>query len=269
MSIIVTGPQNRQRWATVFPREQMMSFTETVHCGQFGHGTVKTVDGLLASVSGMKMQYSQLYVVEAHKSKYVAKVGDVVVGRIVRVKRARWMFSHLPRRFVFRMKRLDEIAMREHLTVGDLVSAEVQQIRTKGKALLHTRNLKYGKLGQGIMVRVCPSLVKPQKAYMHEMLDVGVIIGCNGIVWISAVLCSEFIHLFVHEISFEKRLRMVRLATCIQMLAKNLICIYDVSILSAYTASLCYQVSVILTLLSLKASLFIRSFLLVRRWIRI
>ncbi|KAE9413719.1 hypothetical protein Angca_002856, partial [Angiostrongylus cantonensis] len=229
-----------------------------------GHGTVNTVEGLLASVSGMKMQYSQLYMVEPHKSKYVAKVGDVVVGRIVRVRRAQWMIDikyrlravlhlnniNLPGGELRRKNEEDEIAMREHLAVGDLVSAEVQQIRAGGKAFLHTRNLKYGKLGQGIMVRVCPSLVKPQKAYMHEMLDVGVIIGCNGIIWISAVLCSEakggYCEDISLEVSFEKRLRMVRLATCIRMLAKNLICIYDVSILSAYTASLCYQVSIIL-----------------------
>lgn len=44
--------------------------------------------------------------------------------------------------------------MVKHLSVGDLVSAEVQQIRMRGQVQLHTRNLKYGKLGQGIVVKV-------------------------------------------------------------------------------------------------------------------
>ncbi|KJH42234.1 hypothetical protein DICVIV_11786 [Dictyocaulus viviparus] len=140
----------------------------------------------------------------------------------------------------------DEVAMSEHLVVGDMVSAEVQQVRMRGQVYLHTRNLKYGKLGQGIMIKVFPSLVKPQKEYMHEMFGIGVIIGCNGMIWISSTLSSEANGGYSEDLTLvlpiEKRESMVRLAACIRMLAKSLICIYDVSILSAYSASINYQV---------------------------
>ena len=42
----------------------------------------------------------------------------------------------------------DELAMRSYLQEGDLISAEVQMLYADGAASLHTRSLKYGKLGQ-------------------------------------------------------------------------------------------------------------------------
>jgi exosome complex component RRP4 len=47
---------------------------------------------------------------------------------------------------------------------GDLIiSAEVQNIYNDGSLSLHTRSLKYGKLGKGGMVQVIPSLVRREK----------------------------------------------------------------------------------------------------------
>lgn len=37
--------------------------------------------------------------------------------------------------------------MREYLQEGDLISAEVQSVFTDGTLSLHTRSLKYGKVG--------------------------------------------------------------------------------------------------------------------------
>ena len=44
--------------------------------------------------------------------------------------------------------------MRKYLVEGDLVSAEVQNIYNDGSLSLHTRSLKYGKLGQGCLIKV-------------------------------------------------------------------------------------------------------------------
>jgi len=52
---------------------------------------------------------------------------------------------------------------------GDLISAEVQNISSDGALQLHTRSLKYGKLGQGLMVKVFPSLVKRSKTHFHTL----------------------------------------------------------------------------------------------------
>ncbi|KAK6034662.1 hypothetical protein COOONC_27834 [Cooperia oncophora] len=225
-----------------------------------GHGTIPIGDKLSASVSGFKVQYSRLFLVEPYKSKYVPKIGDVVVGRIASIQKARWKVDvnyrmaailhlnnvNLPGGELRRKGLEDEVAMAKHMVVGDMVSAEVQQIRMRGQVQLHTRNLKYGKLGQGVMIKAPPSLVKPQKEYMHEIHGIGVIIGCNGIIWISPSLNNDpdggYDTDCTTMLPLAKRTALVRIAACVRILIKNLISIYDVSIMSAYGASLVYQV---------------------------
>ena len=48
----------------------------------------------------------------------------------------------------------DERMMRHYLQEGDLISAEVQNVMSDGQLMLHTRSLKYGKLGQGVLLQV-------------------------------------------------------------------------------------------------------------------
>ncbi|KAJ1348828.1 exosome non-catalytic core subunit rrp4 [Parelaphostrongylus tenuis] len=270
MRIIVTAPPpNRSHWSSVLPKELMASGSEKVYCGQLltqshgvvgGHGTRDSKNRLLASVCGSKVQHSCLIQIQPRREKYHPRVGDVVVGRIVRVRKAQWMVdinhrmdavlhlynTNLPGGALRRKNAADEVFMREHLRVGDLVCAEVQQVRGKGQAILHTRNLRHGKLGQGIMVKVWPTLVKQQRQHMHEMLGLGVILGCNGIIWISSILFDHFNGGYAEDLSWvisrEKRHRMVRLAACIRMLANNLICIYDISVQAAYLASRDYEI---------------------------
>jgi hypothetical protein len=50
-----------------------------------------------------------------------------------------------------------------------ILQAEVQSVYSDGSLSLHTRSLKYGKLGQGILVQVSPSLVKRRKTHFHNL----------------------------------------------------------------------------------------------------
>ncbi|PIO58505.1 hypothetical protein TELCIR_20059 [Teladorsagia circumcincta] len=114
-------------------------------------------------------------------------------------------------------------------------------------AILHLNNVNLpgGELRRKGL-EVPPSLVKPQKEYMHEIYGVGVIVGCNGIIWISPALNTDpdggYNTDFTSELPLDKRIALVRIAACLRMLARNLISIYDVSIMSAYSASLVYKV---------------------------
>merc|ERR1719359_2185757 len=57
---------------------------------------------------------------------------------------------------------------------------------------LHTRSLKYGKLKNGQLVLVPPSLVLRQKSHFHSLpFGVDLIIGLNGYVWVSKTVRSE------------------------------------------------------------------------------
>ena len=60
----------------------------------------------------------------------------------------------------------DELLMRRHLKEGDLILAEVQKVREDGYLNLHTRSLKYGKLGPGVLIIVSPSLIRRRKNHV-------------------------------------------------------------------------------------------------------
>lgn len=62
----------------------------------------------------------------------------------------------------------DERMMRDYLKEGDLISAEVQNVMSDGSLSLHTRSLKYGKLGQGVLLQVSHSRPKPFKGDLKQ-----------------------------------------------------------------------------------------------------
>lgn len=62
----------------------------------------------------------------------------------------------------------DELLMRRHLKEGDLILAEVQKVREDGYLNLHTRSLKYGKLGPGVLIIVSPSLIRRRKNHVSS-----------------------------------------------------------------------------------------------------
>jgi exosome complex component RRP4 len=48
--------------------------------------------------------------------------------------------------------------------------------------------MKYGKLGQGVLIKVPCALVKRRKAHFFNLtVGASIIIGCNGYVWITSV----------------------------------------------------------------------------------
>lgn len=67
------------------------------------------------------------------------------------------------------------------------IQAEVQSIQQDGSVMLHTRSTKYGKLRWGKAVQVPAQLVKRQRRHFQhlEESDVDIILGCNGIVWVT------------------------------------------------------------------------------------
>ena len=86
----------------------------------------------------------------------------------------------------------DEASMREILTEGDLLSAEVQAVHSSdGSLLLHARSSKYGKLtSPGQLVKLPASSVGRQRQQFNELRSCGVsvILGFNGWVWVSPLM---------------------------------------------------------------------------------
>ena len=146
----------------------------------------------------------------------------------------------------------DEQAMRRYLQEGDLICAEVQSIFADGSLSLHTRVLKYGKLSQGIMLKVSPALIKRQKTHFHNLTNGAcLILGNNGYVWIGANVADTdrseggFTQ-DLSRVNQENREVCARLRNCILSLTKSNILLSDTSVTYAYEESMKYNVNELL-----------------------
>ncbi|XP_004640506.1 exosome complex component RRP4 [Octodon degus] len=233
-----------------------------------GHGTYMGEEKLIASVAGSVERVNKLICVWSFllSSRYNGEVGDIVVGRITEVQQKRWKVDtnsrldsvlllssmNLPGGELRRRSAEDELAMRGFLQEGDLISAEVQAVFSDGAVSLHTRSLKYGKLGQGVLVQVSPSLVKRQKTHFHDLpCGASVILGNNGFVWIypTPEHKDEDAGGFIPDlepVSLTDREVISRLRNCVVSLVTQRMMLYDTSILYCYEASLPHQIKDIL-----------------------
>ena len=135
------------------------------------------------------------------------------------------------------------MAMRLYLKEGDIISAEVQNIFEDGALGLHTRSLKYGKLGQGVLIRVSPSLIERRKNHFHKLpIGVNMILGNNGFIWISQI-AAEGTESGGHVIDFSdiplnERETMARLRNCTLALAQHKVMLHDTSVVNAFEISI-------------------------------
>ncbi|ETN63659.1 exosome complex exonuclease RRP4 [Anopheles darlingi] len=232
-----------------------------------GHGTYMEDDSIKSSVAGVMVQVNKLITVKALKGRYVGEIGDVVVARVTEVQEKRWKVDtnsrldsvlllssvNLPGGELRRRGAEDEKQMRKYLQEGDLISAEVQNVHSDGVLSLHTRSLKYGKLAQGILVKVFPSLIRRRKTHFHNLpCGASIILGNNGFIWISPILNSEgeesggFTQNLGDVVTQEDRETVARLKNCILGLAHCKMMLYDTSILYAYEESMKYEVQELL-----------------------
>ncbi|XP_067215393.1 uncharacterized protein Naam [Linepithema humile] len=228
-----------------------------------GHGTyVDEGKTLRASVAGVLEKVNKLISIRPLKARYNGEIGDLIVGRITEVQQKRWKVDinskldavlllssvNLPGGELRRRSAEDEQTMRRYLQEGDLICAEVQSIFADGSLSLHTRVLKYGKLSQGIMLKVPPMLIQRKKTHYHN-LDNGVtlILGNNGYVWIGANIqnVDKSEGGFTEDLSkipVENRNVCARLRNCISILAQCNMLLSDTSVTYAYEESAKYEV---------------------------
>ncbi|XP_068104945.1 exosome complex component RRP4 [Hyperolius riggenbachi] len=245
-------------WHLVTPGDTITTDTGFMR----GHGTYMDDDKLVASVAGVVERVNKLICVRALKTRYNGEVGDIVVGRITEVQQKRWKVDtnarldsvlllsavNLPGGELRRRSAEDELAMRSYLQEGDLISAEVQAVYSDGALSLHTRSLKYGKLGQGVLVQVSPSLIKRRKTHFHNLpCGASIILGNNGFIWLfpTPEQTDEEAGGFVtnlEPISLSDREVISRLRNCILALASQKMLLYDTSILYCYEASQAHQI---------------------------
>ncbi|CUM62943.1 uncharacterized protein PRCAT00000503001 [Priceomyces carsonii] len=165
-----------------------------------GHGTYFLDDKTYSSVAGNVSRVNRLLSVIPLRGRYQPETGDHIVGRITEVGSKRWKVDigckqdailmlgsvNLPGGILRRKSESDELQMRSFLKEGDLLNAEVQTVFTSGVASLHTRSLKYGKLRNGIFLKVPSSIIVKSKNHSYDLPgNVSIILGVNGFIWLS------------------------------------------------------------------------------------
>lgn len=230
-----------------------------------GHGTFLNSNGeLISSVAGKVVQINKLISVHAPRARFVGETGDVVVGRIIEVQagQRRWkvetgarldsvlLLNHinLPGGELRRKTTEDEMMMRSFFKEGDLIVAEVQSAFMDGSLSLHTRSLRYGRVGQGTLVKVPPSLVERCKILFHNLSEIGVhlVLANNGYIWISASRTDEEIEygfdLSLEPLSASTRQSIARMRNCIKILKTGKILLNQATCIKCFEESMEFQV---------------------------
>ncbi|KFM27313.1 Exosome complex component rrp4 [Auxenochlorella protothecoides] len=163
-----------------------------------GHGTQTRAEtgALVASVAGVVERVDQLVTVKTLRTRYVAEVGDVVVGRVAEIVGKRWRLDlgsrheatlllsavDLPGGIQRRRTAEDELTMRAVFPEGTVLAVEVQSVHADGGLALHARSARYGALAGGTLVAVPGALVRRQARHFQRLDGRGVdlILGCNG-----------------------------------------------------------------------------------------
>ena len=157
---------------------------------------------IVSAACGVVDAVERVVSVRGASARYVAEVGDVVVGRVTDVLAGKWlidigaaqkavmMLSNVtePGGMLRRRGREDELTMRRLFTEGDLVAAEVQRVTPDGLVNLHTRSAtKYGRLTgpDACLVQLQPSLMQRVKHHYHTFkFGITAILGVNGGCWV-------------------------------------------------------------------------------------
>lgn len=227
-----------------------------------GHGTFAMPGGgeLTATVSGVVERVNKLVAVRPLRSRYAPEVGDVVVGRVVEIVAKRWKLDLNARGDAYllltavnlpggqrRRNQEDELNMRTFFSEGDLVSAEVQELRNDGGVALHTRSLRYGKLDRGQFVTAQSSLIKRAKKHFHLLpCGVHIILGNNGYIFLSILAPEEAnategpdsAALRRLEPSPEQRMQIARVRNSVVALDTQFVAISPATIMDVYNTSL-------------------------------
>lgn len=223
------------------------------------HGTALSHDHICATVAGAVYKVDKLVSVKGVNVRYRGEIGDVVVGRITEVQQKKWKVDagsrldcqlqlssvYLPGNQLRRKNLNDELMMREYFTEGDLICGEVSDVgNVDGMLKLHMRSNKYGKLPEGVLIKVPSVLIKRSKLHFHRLpCNATVILGNNGYIWVGPHFSPDQP---IEPFTQTSRETIARLSNVIKALAAYGVQLFDTIILTAYDISMKYKVKELL-----------------------
>jgi len=266
-SLTTAASESNQELQIVTPGEVIVGDASNVLCG---HGAYRNLDTneLIASVCGIVERVNKLISVRPLRARYNGEVGDVVVGRISEISGKKWRVDiqakqdavlllssvNLPGGVQRRKTHEDALNMRVLYAENDLIVAEVHSPFQDGTLSLQTRSSRYGKLENGVFVRVHAALVKRCTQHFHTFsFGVQAILGNNGYIWLTkardgpkhqhvafmSATKSEDVNM---EVTGKDRENICRVRNAILALETQFLPIYPQTILDVYESSLQMEV---------------------------
>ncbi|XP_020866151.1 exosome complex component RRP4 homolog, partial [Arabidopsis lyrata subsp. lyrata] len=202
-----------------------------------GHGTSLINGELLTTVCGVVINVDKLVYVRTLRARYKPEVGDIVVGRVIKVAQSHWKVElnssqdgvlklssiNMHDSVQKRMTSVDELNMRNILVEDDVLCAEVGETQRDGSLqLLLAGSHKYGKLDKGQLLKVDPYLVKRSNLHFHfiETLGIDLILGRNGFIWVGEHAQVQYPMVLDDEIiSLKTRQSILRIGNAIRVLS--------------------------------------------------
>ncbi len=165
-----------------------------------GHGIIMRDNNMISCHLGKSKQINKLLIVEPiFKHRHTCEMGDIVIGRVMEIYNKKWKLDsnctnettlalsaiNLPGVTQRRKIESDEMEMRTFYDIGDIVVCEVQKVNKSGTASLHTRSDKYGKLENGLLIKIpIMQYIQSNSKFIFSN-KLNAIASSNGYVWLS------------------------------------------------------------------------------------
>lgn len=155
----------------VIPGESIIDDSQGFMAGQ---GTYICDNKIISSTFGYVNTIDKLINVVSSKLYYKPDQGDVFVGRITSIEKGLWKVNvnskregvlnivniNLPKGEQRKRNQDDTLNMKNFFKENDLLSGEILSYNHDGAIHLQTRNMKYGRLKNGMLIKVNANLVK-------------------------------------------------------------------------------------------------------------
>lgn len=180
----------------VIPGESIIDDSQGFMAGQ---GTYICDNKIISSTFGYVNTIDKLINVVSSKLYYKPDQGDVFVGRITSIEKGLWKVNvnskregvlnivniNLPKGEQRKRNQDDTLNMKNFFKENDLLSGEILSYNHDGAIHLQTRNMKYGRLKNGMIVRVNANLVKKMKSHFVSLINgIKIIFGKNGNIFV-------------------------------------------------------------------------------------
>lgn len=164
-----------------------------------GLGTYCIDGNIFSSSLGYIKTIDKLINIIPQKIPYKPDQGDVVIGKVLSIEKSFWKVNinnkreavlnlvniNLPQGEQRKRSQEDSMLMKNYFEENSILSGEVLNVNQDGGVSIQTRNLKYGKLKNGLFLKIDSNSIKKMKNHFLELINnIKCILGRNGFCYV-------------------------------------------------------------------------------------